>query len=243
MAIDKAGLLEVLFPGAGIEPACSIAPPNIWYFADVECAPYDPEAAAAALDEAGWVVDDAIGTRVKDQDGDPETPPDQMRLRTRLTTLGRIAQDFLAVGVASDVQTESSDIYFGTWDQTTADTACNIYRGTFDVALYASQLTGDPYADEFYNYHSTQPATDEFPGGVAITRIADADLDAAIEHLGTQIDPEGALEAAAVGSSGTPRIGSSRSERADLTGTSVDEACRAPSGAPQPFRAAWLSGL
>ena len=65
MAIDKQTLLDVLFPGAGLTPACSIAPPAQWYATEIECDPYDPAAAAALLDEAGWTVDPDTGARVQ----------------------------------------------------------------------------------------------------------------------------------------------------------------------------------
>jgi peptide/nickel transport system substrate-binding protein len=197
MALDKGALLDVLFPGAGLEPACSISPPNLWYAADVECAPYDPDAAAAALDELGWIFDPDAGTRVKDGT--------EMRFRMctssgnplRLTTLGRIAQDLNAIGVATDIQTESIPVYFGSWEETTAETDCNIYRGTFDISLYTSQVTGDPYSDYYFNYHSSQPATEANPGGVAITRIADPELDQLLDAIGAQVDPEAVRAAAA----------------------------------------------
>jgi peptide/nickel transport system substrate-binding protein len=189
-AIDVQGMLDVLFPGAGLTPACSIAPANLWYHAALECAPYDPEAAAAALDELGWVEDPELGTRAKDG------VPMRFHMCTssgnplRLTTLGRVSQDLAAIGVATDIETADISVYFGTWDQTTAESECNIYRGTFDIALYTSQVTGDPYFDWFTNYHSSQPATEEFPGGVAVTRIADPELDELLVGLGSTIDPE-----------------------------------------------------
>ena len=195
MAIDKQALLDVLFPGAGLEPACSPAPPAQWYAVEIECDPYDPEMAAALLDEAGWVADPALGTRVKDGD--------QMRIHmctssgnpVRLTTLGRIAQDWLTIGVAADIET-SNDI-FNPWDLTTAETECNIYRGTFDVSLYTDQLSPDPYSDWFGKYHSTQVGTDENPGGINIPRVRDENLDALISELGSSMTEEEIVETAA----------------------------------------------
>ena len=189
-AIDVQGMLEVLFPGAGIEPACAVAPENLWYHAPIECVPFDPEAAAAALDELGWVEDLDAGTRVKDGN--------QMRLHMctssgnplRLTTLGRVSEDLARIGVATDIETADISVIFGSWDQTTAESDCNIYRGTFDISLYTSQVSGDPYFDWFQNYHSSQPATEEFPGGVAVTRIADPERDELLVGLGATVDPE-----------------------------------------------------
>jgi peptide/nickel transport system substrate-binding protein len=197
MGLDKQRLLEVLFPGAGLTPACSIAPPATWYHIELECPAYDPDGAAALLDEAGWVFDPEFGTRVKD--GNP------MRLRMctssgnplRLTTLGRVAQDWQAIDVATDIQTESPDVYFGSWEETTSETGCNIYRGTFDVALYTDQLSPDPASDLFSKFHSTQPATDTFPGGVNVTRLAHPEMDAALAELDSSITSEAVLEAAA----------------------------------------------
>jgi peptide/nickel transport system substrate-binding protein len=203
-AINKQALLEVLFPGAGLEPACSNAPPAQWYAIALECDPYDPAAAAARLDAAGWVVDPELGLRTKDQDGDPETPADQLRVRmctssgnpVRLTTLGRIAQDWAAVGVPTDIQTEDPAVYFGSWSETTPETNCNIYRGTFDVALYTDQLSPDPYSDWFSKYHSTAVATDENPSGLNIPRVRNDEIDTAIAAIGASMTEEAIVEAA-----------------------------------------------
>jgi peptide/nickel transport system substrate-binding protein len=181
MAIDKQALLDVLFPGAGLTPACSIAPPAQWYATEIECDPYDPEAAAALLDEAGWTIDPESGLRSKDGQ------PMQIRACTssgnpvRLTTLGRIAQDWGAISVGVDIETSSQ--IFQSYDLSTPETRCNIYRGTFDVSLYTDQLSPDPSSDWFGKYHSSQVATDENQSGLNIPRIRDEQMDALIEKL------------------------------------------------------------
>lgn len=195
-AIDKQQLIDVLFPGAGLEPACSVAPPTVWWASEVECDPYDPEAAAALLDEAGWVFDSDLGVRAKD--GNP------LRLRmctssgnpTRLTTLGRIAQDWAAIDVATDIQTEDPAVYFAYWSEAAPGTECNIYRGTYDVSLYTDQLSGDPYSNYYFSYHSSQPASDANPGGANILRVQDPELDAILDNIGTKIDQAEIIEAA-----------------------------------------------
>ena len=96
--------------------------------------------------------DPDVGTRAKD-DKVMRFHMCTLANPARLTTLGRVAHDFLAIGIATDIETSS--VYFDSWDLTTPETECNIYRGTFDVALYASQVTGDPYGDY---YPSTTPA-------------------------------------------------------------------------------------
>ena len=190
MAIDKQTLIDVLFPGAGLTPACSVSPPTVWWASEPPCVDYDPSAAAALLDEAGWVFDPDQGTRAKDGNA--------MRIQmctssgnpTRLTTLGRIAQDWAAIDVATNIQTEDPAVYFASWDETTAETVCNITRGTFDVSLFTYLLSGDPYGNYYYGYHSSQPATTEFPGGANITRVQDPAFDAILDDLGMKIDLE-----------------------------------------------------
>jgi len=196
-AVDKQKLSGVLFPGAGVEPACSPAPPSIWYRTEVVCPEYDPEKAMALLDEAGW-VDEGDG---RAKDGVP------LRLQmctssgnpTRLTTLGVVAQDLAAVGIPTDIQTEdAASVYFADWADTTPDTQCSIYRGTYDIALFAWVFTGDLYGDSFYVYHSTQIPSDANPNGYNNTRIADPELDAALDIIGSSVDPDVQLEQANV---------------------------------------------
>jgi ABC-type transport system substrate-binding protein len=109
----------------------------------------------------------------------------------RLTTLGRLAQDWGAISVGTDIQTEDPAVYFGSYDETTAETECNIYRGTFDVALFTDQLSPDPYSDWFGSYHSTQVATDANRSGLNIQRVADPNLDALVDKLAAQMTEEG----------------------------------------------------
>ena len=61
----RQGLVDVLFPGAGVTPACSITPAGPVVRTELECAPYDPEAAARCARRARLGRSDpSEGTRV-----------------------------------------------------------------------------------------------------------------------------------------------------------------------------------
>jgi peptide/nickel transport system substrate-binding protein len=196
-AVDKERISSVLFPGAGVPTACSPAPPGIWYRVDdITCPEYDPEKAMALLDEAGWIDEgdgrakDGVPLRMKmcTSSGNP----------TRLTTLGVVAQDLAAVGIPTDIQTEdAASVYFADWADTTPETQCSIYRGTYDIALFAWVFTGDLYSDAFSIYHSSQIPSDANPNGYNNTRLVSPEMDAALDTIGVSVDPEEQFESAA----------------------------------------------
>jgi peptide/nickel transport system substrate-binding protein len=65
MAIDRQALIDALLSGYGEIARTPVAPMLGALYAGAETFPYDPEAAAALLDEAGWVRG-ADGVRAKD---------------------------------------------------------------------------------------------------------------------------------------------------------------------------------
>ncbi|MEZ4596947.1 MAG: hypothetical protein R3C32_08975 [Chloroflexota bacterium] len=100
---------------------------HLWR-AEVQCLPFDVDAANKALDDAGWTVNPDTGLREKDgvalrfqmcTVGNP----------TRLTTLGKVNQYLNAISIPSDIQTaDATSVYFASWADTTPDTQCSIYR-------------------------------------------------------------------------------------------------------------------
>ena len=151
------------------------------------------------LDAAGWVVNPDTGVREKDGN--------QLRLQmcttsgnpTRLTTLGKANQYFAAITVPSDITTaDASSVVFAGWADTTPDTDCSIYRGTYDVADFAWVLSGDVWGNYYYIYHSSQIPSDSAPNGSNNSRIASPEMDAALDTLGIAVDPAMQKEAAFV---------------------------------------------
>lgn len=66
-AIDKQGLIDVVFNGFGT-PACSALTKVMFGYDPATCdyLPYDPDLARTILEEAGWVDEDGDGIREKD---------------------------------------------------------------------------------------------------------------------------------------------------------------------------------
>jgi len=196
MSINKQDMLDVLFPGQGVTPACSVsAPGQPWYDSSITCAAYDPAGAMTMLDNAGWPVNPDTGLREKDVNGDGT--PEQLRLKlcttagnpTRLTELGKVNQYLSAVGIPSDIATaDAASVVFAGWTDTTPDTQCSIYRGTYDIADYAYVLTGDPYS--YYPTYSSKQIPDLPPhNGANTTRLNNPEMDAALDALGFDVDP------------------------------------------------------
>jgi peptide/nickel transport system substrate-binding protein len=191
MAVNKQDLVDVLFPGSGVQPACSIAPPGTpWRDETVTCAAFDVAGANALLDK-NWPVNADTGVRTN-KDGDSI----QLQLcttagnPTRLTELSKLNQYLSAVSIPSTVATaDAGSVVFAGWADTTDDTVCSIYRGTYDIADYAYVLGGDIYSNYYYTYHSSQIPSDDNPNGSNDTRLNNKEMDDSLTALGFEIDP------------------------------------------------------
>jgi peptide/nickel transport system substrate-binding protein len=198
-AIDKSDLYSTLFPGYPVPdpPACSPAPPGTyWRDETLECAQYDAEAAAAALEAAGWTDSNNDGTIDKDgreavleactSSGNP----------TRQLTLEKVSGYLAEVGIKINITlADAASVYFAGWNDTTPDTKCSIYRGTYDLALFAWVLTFDLFGDYYYSYHTDQwPDNDPHDGGNT-SRFSNPDMDAALDTLRDSIATEDQIEA------------------------------------------------
>jgi peptide/nickel transport system substrate-binding protein len=68
-AIDRQAVIDDIFSGAATLATANLSPAmGDYYTADVAEYPYDPERAAALLDEAGWVLGDS---GMREKDGEP----------------------------------------------------------------------------------------------------------------------------------------------------------------------------
>ncbi len=196
MAIDKPGLISVLFPGQSVQPACSPAPPGLWYGVTESCAAYDPTAAQAALKAAGLTLGASGDFQYKGRDLDLEMCTTD-GVPERLSELQTIQRDLAAVHVKSYIKAVPAEtVLFGAWAKTTAATDCSIFRGTYDVAAFAYALTGSPYNDDYYVFSSDQWPEKGDHSGQNDTRFSDPAMDAALSTLKGAVDLEAQAAAA-----------------------------------------------
>jgi peptide/nickel transport system substrate-binding protein len=199
-AIDQADVYSKLFPGYPIpeRPACSPAPPGTyWRMEGIECPAYDVAAATAALEAAGWTDSNSDGTIDKDgreavleactSSGNP----------TRQLTLETIAGHLRAVGIKINITlADATSVYFAGWNDTTPETKCSIYRGTYDLALFAWVLTLDLFGNYYYSYHTDQwPDNDPHDGGNT-SRFSHPEMDSALDVLRSAVSTEEQIQAA-----------------------------------------------
>jgi peptide/nickel transport system substrate-binding protein len=182
LAIDKTVLADKLLYGRA-EVATSAIPLG-WAADDsIPPTPYDPEAANALLDEAGWVMG-SDGIRSKDGQ--------KLSIKIMTTTgaeLRLLAQQVMqeqlrAVGIDLVIENVPSSVMFGNWESNGP-----LKRGQFDIGMDTWGPDLDP-ADYMAIRFSSAQIPSEANGGEGwnFTRIADPALDEAIASAQNTLD-------------------------------------------------------
>lgn len=111
MGYDKSAIMQTLGENGGYLLSGPITPSFSWVNADVAPWAYDPEKAAALLDEAGWIMNDATGIREKD--GVPfEVTLVYPPLVDLYTNIALVAQDQLGqLGIKINVESQEFSSY------------------------------------------------------------------------------------------------------------------------------------
>jgi peptide/nickel transport system substrate-binding protein len=196
-AVDKQAIIDAVFPGAGLTPACSNVPPGLWYRTDVTCPSYNVADAKTLLDAAKLP---AGSDGMRTYNG---KPIDLLLCTTagnsvRLTQLQKLQGFLKAVGLKSHIVTaDASSVVFAGWNDTAAtpNKDCEMYRGNYDLVDYAYVLGGSPYSDNYPTYSSDQWPEKGDHSGANDSRFSSPEMDAALKILSTAVDPKDQLTA------------------------------------------------
>lgn len=195
-AIDKSDLFAALFPGYPIpeSPACTPAPPGTyWRDETIECLPFDVAAANALLDGTGWVDSNGDGTRDKDGVEAVLKACTLAGVPVRQLTLEKVAGYLDAIGIQANV--ELNENMFDGWADQPEDSSCSIYRGTYDLSLFAWVLSFDLFGNYYYSYHTEQWPDEPPHGGGNTSRFSHPEMDAALDTLASEITTEAQIAA------------------------------------------------
>ena len=161
-----------------------------WYACDVDGYTYDPERAAALLDEAGWVPG-PDGVRVAQ--GAPNAA-DGTRLSLEMVgysdfrlleqTMLVIQDLYRDLGVEVNVRTVEQSVLFGGWSDRAARKT-----GDFDILVYDTGTGINPQLHVYDLLHSSRIPREENDGaGGNYARWANPRADALLETAGTSPD-------------------------------------------------------
>jgi peptide/nickel transport system substrate-binding protein len=160
--------------------------PLTWYNKDVGgSTKADPAGATTLLTNAGWTkgADGYLAKGGKTLELTYCTTTRQVRQ----DTLKLVASQLKAIGIKATVNAKPSTDVFGGWNDTKADTLCNLQHGNFDVAEFAYVSPLDPLGG--YNvYHSSGNPDLGQHNGQNITRINLPALDQAYDQVKSQVD-------------------------------------------------------
>jgi len=198
-SVDKQSIIDAVFPGSGLTPACSNVPPNLWYATSVTCPSYNVADANSLLDAAG-LTKGSDGMRTYNGKTIDLLLCTTAGNATRLTELQKLQGDLQAVGIKSHIETaDATSVVFASWSDTstTPTKDCEMYRANYDIVDYAYILGGSPYSDNDPVYDSTQWPENAATGhnGANDTRFKSDAMDAALKTLQTAVDQQAQLQA------------------------------------------------
>jgi peptide/nickel transport system substrate-binding protein len=188
LAIDRTVLVDDLMYGLS---TIATSPIGMGWAADdsIEVADYDPEKAAALLEEAGWT--DTDGDGIRDKDGEKLSLEITTTSGNKLRELAeQVLQAQLAdVGIELVINNVPASTLFGNWAS-----GGPLQRGNFDIAMDTWGPDIDPDGFVSILFESDSIPTEE-GGGWNFFRINDPALDEAIAAGRSTVDLEARKQA------------------------------------------------
>ena len=190
-ALNRQAISDDLLAGT-VSPTDSIYAGSPFEDPNLGVTAHDAAAAAALLDEAGWV--DSNGDGVRDKDGV------ELMLRYSTTNAGWrnniqavVQQQLAQVGVGTILEAYPASEFFGAW----ANNGINAV-GEYDIAQYANNtaLTNPANVTVYEALNCEQIPGESNPGGQNFTGFCSPEMDAFAQTTLTSLDAAERLDAA-----------------------------------------------
>lgn len=186
LAYDKSQITDRILGGA-VKPSNTPYSPLLWYYKDEPVVTQDLTTANSMLEAAGWVKG-SDGIRAKNG-VKLEITGCTSQKQTRIDTLTLVASWLQQIGIKMDVKpVPANPDFFGGWEQTSADTPCNLQHGNYDLAEFAWSYSPDPLGS-YSVYHSSGIPDNPPHQGQNTTRTNDPQIDKDWDTVKTSVDP------------------------------------------------------
>jgi peptide/nickel transport system substrate-binding protein len=186
LAYDKSQITDRIMGGT-VKPSNTPYSPLLYYYKEEPVVVQDLTKANDMLEQAGWVKG-SDGIRAKGG-VKLEITGCTSQKQTRIDTLTLLASWLQQIGVKLNVKpVPANPDFFGGWQQTAADTPCNLQHGNYDLAEFAWSYSPDPLGS-YLVYHSSGNPDLAPHQGQNTTRTNVTDIDKAWDTVKTSVDP------------------------------------------------------
>jgi ABC-type transport system substrate-binding protein len=157
MAVDRDTMIEALLYGFGAKSRAGVTEESPFYNADIPEIPYDPAAAGALLDEAGWVLGDGD---IRQRDGQPLTVNILSTDFTDWALYNQAIQEQLkAVGIDSTISSLEWNAYLDQWRENQGDWNVS-YHSQGSIMAATSVIQASWYPDAYWSVNQIDDATE-----------------------------------------------------------------------------------